>query len=66
MNIAIEDGRIDSVEFIGGCSGNTQGIASLVGGMAVEEVISRLEGIGCGSRGTSCPWELAKALKSLK
>ena len=60
----VQDGVVHNVKFIGGCSGNTQGVAALVEGMQVEEVISRLEGINCGSGGTSCPDQLAKALKA--
>lgn len=64
IEIAIDDNSIiTSVKFIGGCSGNTQGVAALVKGMTVEEAISRLEGIKCGPRPTSCPDQLAKALK---
>lgn len=59
----IEDGKVKGVEFIGGCDGNTQGVARLVEGMDVDEVINRLEGINCGGRGTSCPDQLTKALK---
>lgn len=59
----VEDGRVKNVKFAGGCSGNTQGVAKLVEGMLVDEVISRLEGIRCGFKGTSCPDQLAKALK---
>lgn len=55
--------KVHNVQFIGGCSGNTQGIASLVEGMNAEEVISRLEGIKCGHRPTSCPDQLSIALK---
>ena len=54
------------VNMVGGCSGNTQGIASLVRGMDIDEVIRRLEGIDCGGRGTSCPDQLAKALRKAK
>lgn len=64
INFEVEDGIIKSVKFIGGCSGNTQGVAALVCGMKVEDAISRLEGIRCGMRPTSCPDQLAKALKS--
>lgn len=64
INFEIEDGIITSVKFIGGCSGNTQGVAALVTGMKVEDAISKLEGIRCGMRPTSCPDQLAKALKS--
>ena len=58
-----DDGIIESVRFLGGCNGNTQGISALVKGMEVEEAIKRLEGIDCGGRGTSCPDQLATALK---
>lgn len=59
----IDDDRIHSVEFIGGCAGNTQGVARLIEGMKVDEAIARMEGIRCGSKPTSCPDQLAKALK---
>lgn len=55
---------IKKVEFIGGCSGNTQGVARLVEGMKAEDAIARLEGIKCGPRPTSCPDQLAQALKA--
>ncbi len=55
---------IKKVEFIGGCSGNTQGVARLVEGMKAQDAIARLEGIKCGPRPTSCPDQLAKALRS--
>lgn len=58
-----DDNVIESVKFLGGCNGNTQGISALVKGMEVEEAIERLEGIDCGGRGTSCPDQLANALK---
>ena len=58
----VEDGIVNDVKFIGGCSGNTQGVGALVKGMKVEEVISRLKGIDCAGRGTSCPDQLAIAL----
>lgn len=61
--VATDNGRIESVQFIGGCNGNTQGVASLVRGMRIEEAIARLEGIDCNGRGTSCPDQLAKALR---
>ena len=60
----VQDGVVHNVKFIGGCSGNTQGIASLVEGMKVDDVISRLEGVRCGGKPTSCPDQLAKALKA--
>ena len=59
----IEDGRVRNVSFEGGCAGNTKGIAALVEGMAVEEAVKRLEGIRCGFKSTSCPDQLALALK---
>ncbi len=62
----IEDGKIQSVEFLGGCNGNLKGISSLVVGMDVDEVIARLEGTTCGSKSTSCPDQLARALKESK
>ncbi|MFR7590332.1 MAG: TIGR03905 family TSCPD domain-containing protein [Longibaculum sp.] len=57
------EGKVRSVKFIGGCSGNTQGVAKLIEGMDKDEAISRLEGIRCGAKPTSCPDQLAKALK---
>lgn len=54
---------IKEVKFVGGCSGNTQGVAALVKGMKAEDAISRLEGIRCGYKPTSCPDQLAQALK---
>lgn len=59
----IEDGILKNVQFIGGCNGNLKGICSLVEGMEVQEVISRIEGIRCGMKSTSCPDQLANALK---
>ncbi len=66
MDIDVEDGVIQSVEVLGGCSGNLQGISRLVAGMEVDEAIKRLEGIRCGFKPTSCPDQLAKALKAMK
>ena len=64
INLEIsDDGVINRVEFIGGCNGNTKGVAALCVGQKAEEVISRLEGIKCGSKSTSCPEQLAFALK---
>ena len=63
IRLEVEDGIIESVEFVGGCHGNTQGVAALVKGMAVTDAIAKLEGIDCRGRGTSCPDQLAKALK---
>ena len=62
----IEDGKVYDVEFLGGCNGNLQGIGKLVEGMEIGEVISRLEGIHCGMKPTSCPDQLANALKKAK
>lgn len=59
----IVDDKVTNVKFIGGCSGNTQGVAALVEGMEVHEAIRRIEGIQCGPRPTSCPDQLAQALK---
>ncbi len=64
IHVETEDGVIKKVYFVGGCSGNTQGVARLVEGMKVEEAISRLEGIRCGAKPTSCPDQLAQALRS--
>ena len=62
--VDVEDGVILSCKFVGGCAGNTQGVAALVKGMKVEEAIERLSGIQCGFRGTSCPDQLSRALRS--
>ena len=59
----IEDNKVKNVQYIGGCNGNLKGIGSLVEGMDVNEVITRLEGTCCGMKPTSCPDQLAKALK---
>ena len=61
----IIDGKVYNVQFLGGCHGNTQGVAALVNGRDVNEVISLLEGINCRGRGTSCPDQLSKALKKV-
>ena len=63
FTIQVEDGLIQSVQVVGGCSGNLQGISMLLKGMPVEEAIRRMEGIRCGSKATSCPDQLAQALK---
>ncbi len=65
MIIEVEDGIIKSLQVIGGCPGNSQGISRLVAGMKVEDVISRLEGVQCGGSVTSCPDQLAQALKQV-
>lgn len=66
MDIEVEDGKIESVKVTGGCSGNLQGISSLLKGMDVDEAISRMEGIRCGLKSTSCPDQIAQALKQYK
>ena len=63
IDIELEDGIIRNVTFTGGCHGNTQGIAALVRGMKAADAIARLEGIDCRGKGTSCPDQLAKALR---
>ncbi|MEZ3433521.1 MAG: TIGR03905 family TSCPD domain-containing protein [Lachnospiraceae bacterium] len=63
IHVELDGDTIKNVEFVGGCNGNTQGIASLVRGMKVDDAISRMEGITCGYKSTSCPDQLAKALK---
>lgn len=63
IRVDMDGDIIKNVEFIGGCSGNTQGIARLVKGMNAQEAITRLEGIRCGFKSTSCPDQLAQALK---
>lgn len=63
IEVDVEDGVIQKVAYTGGCSGNTQGLSALLVGMTVEDAIARLDGIKCGFRPTSCPDQLAKALK---
>ena len=63
IEFEIENDTVKSVKFNGGCNGNTQGIASLVKGMKVDDVITRLKGTDCNGRGTSCPDQLARALE---
>lgn len=65
IDIELKDGVIDSVKFTGGCNGNLQGISALVKGMKPEEAISRLKGIRCGFKPTSCPDQLAHALEEM-
>ena len=62
----IEDNKVRNLYFIGGCQGTLQGIGKLVEGMDIDEVIARVEGISCGGRPTSCPDQLAQALKAAK
>ena len=66
IDFEIEDNIIKSGRFVGGCSGNTQGVAALIAGMNIDDAINRLEGIKCGFRPTSCPDQLAKALRQYK
>ena len=65
ISFDIEDGTVKNIKFSGGCSGNTQGVASLADGMDANELIERLAGIRCGFKNTSCPDQLAQALKTL-
>ncbi len=62
----LEDNKVKNVKFIGGCNGNLKGIGSLVEGMDIDEVIARVDGITCGMKKTSCPDQLAQALKAAK
>lgn len=66
INFEVEDDVITSLQFVGGCNGNLKGISSLCVGMKVQDVIKRLEGIKCGFKSTSCPDQLAKALKEIE
>ena len=66
IDFEIEDGIIKNVRFLGGCNGNLQGIGKLVEGMTIEEVIEKLEGLNCNGKGTSCPDQLAQALKEVE
>ena len=65
FQIEVEDGKVRSVRVQGGCSGNLQGVAALLKGMPVEEAIQRMEGIRCGMKKTSCPDQIAKALRQM-
>ena len=66
IEINVENGRVLEVNFAGGCHGNLKGICALVRGMKVDEVVDRLSGICCGNKPTSCPDQLARALKEIK
>ncbi len=66
IDFEVVDNKVTNVKFIGGCSGNTQGVAALIEGMDVDEAIKRIEGIRCGFRPTSCPDQLSKALRQYK
>lgn len=66
IDFDVVDGKLTNVKFTGGCHGNTQGVARLLEGMDVDEAIRRMDGIDCGGRGTSCPDQMARALKAYK
>lgn len=66
FDITVENGLLTKINIIGGCDGNLKGIASLLVGMPVDEVIEKLDGITCGPRPTSCPDQIARALKAMK
>ena len=66
IELEIEDDVIKSCRFVGGCNGNLQGISRRVTGMEIDEAVKKLEGINCSGRGTSCPDQLAKALKAAR
>ena len=66
IHIDVDGDIIKSVKFTGGCMGNTQGVAALVAGMKIDDAISRMKGIQCGMKGTSCPDQLARALEQIK
>lgn len=65
MQVIVDEDKIKDVDFIGGCNGNLKGIKSLIKGMKIEEVISKLSGIKCGNKPTSCPDQLAKCLSQI-
>ena len=64
INFDVIDGRLHDVKFTGGCNGNLKGIAKLITGMKLEDIISRIEGVKCGFKKTSCPDQIACALKA--
>lgn len=66
IHFDVVDNKVTNVTFVGGCAGNTSGLSKLVEGMSVDEVVKRLNGVQCGSKGTSCPDQLAKALQEAK
>lgn len=66
ITVAIKDNRVMEVEFLGGCNGNLKGIASLVAGLTIDEVIEKLQGTACGPKPTSCPDQLAQCLIEYK
>ena len=66
ITFEVNEGKVSNVKFYGGCNGNLKGISALVEGMNIDEVIARVEGICCGPKATSCPDQLAQALKAAK
>ena len=66
ITFEVENGKVKNVQFFGGCNGNLKGISALVEGMDVNDVIARVEGIHCGPKSTSCPDQLAQALKEVR
>lgn len=66
ITVEVEENKVKSVKFLGGCAGNTQGVAALVEGMDIDEAIKKLKGIDCRGKGTSCPDQLAIALEEVK
>lgn len=66
IHFDVVDNKVTNVTFVGGCAGNTLGLSKLVEGMSIDEVIKRLKGVQCGSKGTSCPDQLAQALEEAK
>ena len=66
ISFEVNEGKVTNVQFFGGCNGNLKGIGALVEGMNIDEVIARVEGIKCGMKSTSCPDQLAQALKATK
>ena len=66
ITFEVENGKVSNVQFFGGCNGNLKGIGALVEGMRIDDVIARVEGITCGMKSTSCPDQLAQALKAAK
>jgi uncharacterized protein (TIGR03905 family) len=66
ISFEVENNQVKNVQFFGGCNGNLKGISALIEGMDIDEVISRVEGIRCGMKATSCPDQLAQALKATK
>ena len=63
ISLDVIDGKVRNVVFTGGCNGNTQGVSRLIEGMEIHDAISRIRGVDCGGRGTSCPDQLARALE---